>query len=92
MNDTNKPTELHPAPINPEVRFHEAIGEEMVNTGGIVAMIRDGETPQARQLYRLYLAEHRARLALPLSDEQRQQEAMLAALKRFGLNLVEFEQ
>lgn len=92
MSDTSKPIELHPAPINPEVRFHEGIGEEVANTGFIVAMIRDGETPQARELYRLYLAEHRARLALPLTDEKRQQEAMLAAMKRFGLNLVEFKQ
>jgi len=84
------PIELHPAPIDPEITFHEGLGQELVNAGGIILMIRDGETPQCRELYRLYLAEHRARIDQPLSEKQRQQDALFAAMKRYGFNIVEY--
>lgn len=79
-------TPLHP-PISPVKITHDARveGGMLINMGGVVALFKRGDTPQARRAYRIYLAEWRARDGQPLTNEQREQEAVLATLTRLGL-------
>lgn len=81
---------LHPPVPEAKISYDPRVpGEPLINIGGVVSIIKAGETPQARALYRLYLAEYRAIASQPISDDERAQRAMLAAMERFGLRLVE---
>lgn len=85
----SKPVTLHPAHSEPEVRFDQQLGEEVINAAGVVAMMKAADTPQAKRLYRLYLAEYRATTDHHLSQSAREGQALLAAMRRAGLNVTE---
>lgn len=85
-------TSLHP-PISETKVIHDPTvdGELLINIAGVVALVKEGETPQSRHLYRLYLREYRALEGQPLAHEKREESAMLAAFQKYGLNVVEME-
>lgn len=82
-------TPLHP-PISPVSIIHrpDIEGEYLINMAGVVRLAKEADTPQGRRLYRLYCAEYRALEGSPLTHEKREEQAMLSAMKRFGMNLV----
>ncbi|MBX9859030.1 MAG: hypothetical protein K2Y20_05480 [Sphingomonas sp.] len=77
---------LHPPIGKPRVLHHAGLGEDMINLPGVIALAKRGDTPQAKRLYRLYLAEYRALDGQPLTQEKRQETAIFAAFKRMGVN------
>lgn len=82
-------TPLHPPISEVSIISRPDIeGEYLINMAGVVRLAKEADTPQGRRLYRLYCAEYRALEGSPLSHEKREETAMLAAMKRFGMNLV----
>ncbi|MGN6421990.1 MAG: hypothetical protein ACTHLA_01635 [Asticcacaulis sp.] len=82
-------TQLHP-PIS-ETKFIPADvdGGYLINCAGVIEIMKVGDTPQCRRIYRLYLAEYRALDGQPLSHEKKEQEALMAAFRRAGFAIVD---
>lgn len=81
--------DLHPQVSEPKVIPAEVDGGYLINVGGIIEIAKNGESPQAKRLYRLFLAEFRALNGQPLSPSEKEQQALFAAFRRMNINLVQ---
>lgn len=83
-------TNLHP-PITPaRIRYDQNVdGNALINVGGLVQLVKGGDTPQCKALYRLYVAEYRSLEGQPIAHQEREERAMRTALERFGFTIVD---
>lgn len=81
--------ELHPRFSEPRIIKANVEGGSLINVGGMVEIMRRGETKQARQAYRLFLIEYRALAGRPLTNDEREWQAFRAAFARLGTTLLD---
>lgn len=86
-----KVEDLHPRTSDPKVISAPIPGEKLINSGGVIELARRGETPQAKRLYRLFLAEYRALAGAPMAAEAKEQQALIAAMRRMNFNLIKVD-
>lgn len=83
-------TPLHPTVSSTKIIHDPTVdGEYLINIGGVIQLAKEGETPQARRLYRLFLAEYRAREGHPITADEREFQAVQAAFARMGVTMAE---
>ena len=73
----SQPVDLHPD-LGP-VQTFDYQGEPMINMAGVLAMARTGATPEAKLFYRSFSAAYASLQGSPLSDRERQWQALRGA-------------
>ncbi len=85
MTDISPPKDL-----DPKVKFSVTLGENIINLDGAIRMMMETDTPQAKNLYRLFRKHYAKWRILPeLSSEKQREYALFDALEEGGATLID---
>ena len=78
-----------PQGLQPKMKFVEELGEQCINTDGIIRLMETIDTPQAKAIHKAFRKRYaQIRVSDPYLDAQKQRtDAVLAALKDVGVNV-----
>jgi hypothetical protein len=80
---------LHDPDLNPRTLQVPGMGDDgmLINIDMAILMARDGGTPKAKHVYRLYLKHRRALARKGVSGRKMREEAFFAALEETGAKI-----
>lgn len=78
-----------PRNLKPEKRFFKEVGEEMINSDGIIRIMQTVDTPEAKAIYKSFRAIY-SKLKEQFPDEpddRRRNTALMQAIENSGWNV-----